>query len=543
MKISRRQLLMGGLGGLGLGAVGRFFRPTAAPVRIPGRIVGANAALGHQLRHSHFEVTGPMTTTDVVIVGGGITGLTAGDQLRRAGYRDYQILELEATAGGNSAYGHNAVSAYPWGAHYVPLLNDEAHALRQWFKDVGIITGEDERGRSIYNDYHLCAAPHERLYIYGRWQEGLIPVSGQTPAETAQIRRFMAYVQTLRHRRGRDGRRVFTIPVDHSSQDPEWLALDQLTMQAWLKREGYDAPGLLWYINYACRDDYGTPITTASAWAGLHYFASRRSDAANAEDANVLTWPEGNGYLVQRLLEPQRDHLITQALTYRVLDRGDHVWVDYWNTQQQLACRIEARAAIVATPRFIASRLVQSERFTLSSEGFSYAPWAVANITLSRLPDTGQASLAWDNVVYDSPLLGYVVASHQTPQMHPLKTVLTYYWPLSHTEPTTARQEAMARPYEEWQRIFLDELLRIHPDLAGAIEQVDIWLWGHAMVRPTPGFIWGETRAKARRQHPPVFTAHSDLAGLSLFEEAFTQGHLAALQVIKHLQASREGRA
>src|SRR5262249_51358958 len=39
------------------------------------------------------------------------------------------------------------------------------------------------------------------------------------------------------------------------------------------------------YIEYACRDDYGALAAQTSAWAGIHYFASRVHD-----EQGPLTW-------------------------------------------------------------------------------------------------------------------------------------------------------------------------------------------------------------------------------------------------------------
>ena len=38
-----------------------------------------------------------------------------------------------------------------------------------------------------------------------------------------------------------------------------------------------------------------------------------------------------------------------------------------------------------------------------------YSPWVTANLTLDRLPKERGLDLAWDNVMYDSHSLGYVV--------------------------------------------------------------------------------------------------------------------------------------
>jgi hypothetical protein len=306
-------------------------------------------------------------------------------------------------------------------------------------------------------------------------------------------------------------------------------------MQEWMEGQGFVAEELRWYVNYCCRDDFGMSYQETSAWAGIHYFAARAGRAANAEPGAVLTWPEGNGWLARRLAEPVRDKLRTQAVVFEVRDHGKTVSVDYWDQKKQESVRIEARAAILAVPRFVAARIVKSGRMAIDATGFSYAPWVVANVTLDAMPSGHGAPLAWDNVAYRSPLLGYVVATHQRTQMQPLQTVLTYYWPLSHLPPDQARKEALARSYGEWQRIFTAELLALHPELEGHIQSLDVWVWGHAMVRPRKGFIWGAERREALRAHPPIFMAHSDMSGMSIFEEACTRGVSAAESALQWL--------
>jgi hypothetical protein len=152
----------------------------------------------------------------------------------------------------------------------------------------------------------------------------------------------------------------------------------------------------------------------------------------------------------------------------------------------------------------------------------------VANVTLSRMPDGEGTPLCWDNVIYDSRSLGYVVATHQNLEQARQSTVLTYYWPLSDQPPAAARAMMLKQTLAAWQKTVTDELIRVHPDLAGAVKRVDVWLWGHAMIRPTPGFLWGAARAAACQQQPPVFFAHSDMSGMSIFEEANYRGVAAA---------------
>ncbi|OYY94574.1 MAG: hypothetical protein B7Y41_07040 [Hydrogenophilales bacterium 28-61-23] len=534
---ARRRLILGaaGLAAAGLGA--RYW-PQSTPdsalssalSSIPGDLLGADAALGHRLRAGRFPAPSKTLETDVLIVGGGISGLAAGLRLHDAG-RDFLLAEMEDAIGGNSRAGINAISAYPWGAHYVPLPSEESTEVRRLFERLGVIQGYDPAGLPIYDDYALCADPDERLLMYGQWQEGLLPQLGVSAAERAEYRRFFAQIAEFKARRGKDGRRAFCIPIDASSSDPELRALDRISFRAWLSQQGYGGEHLLWLLDYSCRDDYGAGLDAVSAWAGIHYFAARNGQAANAKSDTVLTWPEGNGWLVERMRAPIAKHIHTRALAVRVRD-GARPVTDVYLPDADKVLRVHSRAVILAVPRFVAARIVQSTRFRLDATAFHYSPWLVANLTLDRLPAGPGADLAWDNVAYGGDMLGYVVATHQHLDMNPHQTVITAYWPLDRLPPAQARAEALARNAESWKALVAAEILRMQPDLAGAIRRIDLRLWGHAMIRPRPGFIWGAARREALKQHPPLYFAHSDMAGVSIFEEAYTYGVRAAEAVL-----------
>jgi NAD(P)-binding Rossmann-like domain len=535
MKLTRKSFLSGIAKGLAAAGLPQIHGMPALAAPVPGKLVGANSSRGHKLRDGSFPSPQDLIETDVVIVGGGISGLSAAHRFAAAGFKKFILLEHEDRTGGNSLSGSNSVTAYPWGAHYVPLLTEDSRAVRKLFEELGVITGYDERGLPNYNEYYLCGDPQERLHIYGRWQDGLVPSLGASFEDKIQYKRFFAQMEDFKKQKGLDGKTLFAIPIDESSADAHIRALDQITMAEWMGQQGYNSEPLNWYVNYACRDDFGTRYDETSAWAGIHYFASRNGRAANAQSSDVITWPEGNGWLAKKLSANISQQITTDALTFNVTKAADHVLVDYWHEQTNQTHRVKAKAVIMATPQFITNRILKSEHGT---EGLSYAPWAVANITLSRLPGDDGVALSWDNVVYKSKLLGYVVATHQLTQMNPIKTVLTYYWPLSHTAPADARKQAMARSLEEWQNIFLDELLKVHPELKEHIEQIDVCIWGHAMVRPIKKYIWGVDRAQLLQSAAPIFRAHCDMSGISIFEEAYTHGVRAAEAVLSHLNVS-----
>ena len=532
---TRRQVLGGGIAGVGALAL----EGCSAEVT-PGTLGGADWQRGHLLRDGKFPLPqGPIEQVGVLIAGGGAAGLSAAWRLAEAGFADFTLLELEDHTGGNARSGRNAVSAYPLGAHYLPVPNREAVALRHMLRRFGMIIGEQD-GVPVYDPYQLCADLEERLLWHGAWQEGLFPASGLSAQDKAQRDRFTREMARFREATGADGRPAFAIPRALSSSDGRFTALDSLSFSRWLDAGGYSSPVLRAYLRYCCRDDYGTEPDRVSAWAGIHYFAGRRGWAAQGDGDRELTWPEGNGRLVTLMADAISAHLRPAHSVFRVTREGDGVLVDSFDHAVGHSRRWRARSVVLAMPHFVAARVAPGEAV---SGDLRYAPWVVANITVNRHPGGSGVGLAWDNVSGGSDSLGYVVATHQGESSSNGPTVLTWYMPLSRETPQEARKILMTRSLGTWQRIVANDLLTMNPDLAGAIERIDIWRWGHAMISPAPGFLSTPARQAAIAARPPIVFAHSDMSGLSLFEEAHYRGVVAAEAVLGHLGHSFESLA
>ena len=491
--ISRRQFLHAGAAGLaGL--------TRKSGVRLAGGFVQESQALGHRLRDGGpFPAPGRTERTSIAIVGAGIAGLSAAWRLQKQGCRDFVLLEMEPDAGGNARAGHNEISAYPWAAHYVPVPGAGAVLVRELFEDLGVLRAGE------FEERHLCHAPQERLFLHGRWQEGLDPHTGPTRRDRDQSARFDERIAQLR------ASGEFTIPMAVGARPS---AFDALSMEAWLDREGFDSPWLRWQVNYACRDDYGAQAGETSAWAGIHYFASRDPD-----EHGPLTWPEGNGWITARLLERVGGFLRPNQMVTRVARDGRRWRVVGGDTTW------EADAVIFAAPSFLASRVIENGP---PVPDFVYSPWLTANLTLQRWPAERGAPVAWDNVLFDSPALGYVVATHQSLRMHVPKSVWTYYWALASGTPRQNRIWLLAQDWATLAGRILDDLSRAHPDIRDCVSHIDICRMGHAMIRPTPGFLASSARRGLQSSRDGLFFAHSDVSGLSLFEEAQYRGVIAA---------------
>ncbi|MFZ4747786.1 MAG: NAD(P)-binding protein [Sphingomonas sp.] len=535
MKVSRRAAVAGGA----VLATGVAASIASRREVVGGEDGGPSMARGHRLRDGKFPAPTENEQCRIAIVGGGVAGLSAGWMLADAGFNDFRLLELEDSIGGNARSGSNAISKFPLGAHYLPVPNREAKALRYMLEKFGIITATRD-GVPVYDPYQLCADSQERLLWLGRWHEGLMPVIGLSPKDRSDFSAFHEAMAEFGARMGQDGRPAFAIPLAYSSTDVGLMALDAISFAAWLDKKGWRSTVLRNYLRYCCRDDYGCEPGQISAWAGIHYFASRRGWAADGVGENVLTWPEGNARLVGQMAKPLAGKIASGRIVFAVRKSDGGVEVDSFDARRGISIRTHAKAAVMALPHFVGARIAPAA--FPSAKAFSYAPWLVANITLRRLPRGSGAKLAWDNVSATGDSLGYVVATHQSVASATAATVVTWYMPLSRRMPSVARRELLARSAADWRQVVEDDLLRMNPDLKGAIQSIDLWRWGHAMIRPEPGFIWRVAPMARAAAQSPFFLAHSDVSGMSLFEEAHYRGTAAAEGAMRLLGHPHESR-
>jgi hypothetical protein len=506
----------------------------------PGDLLGTALETGHRLRERDLPPASETRRVAALIVGAGIGGLSAGWKLAKAGFNDFLMVELEARPGGNSRSGHNDVSAYPLAAHYLPLPTLEATAVRELLAELGVLHGDARATHPIYDERYLCAMPQERLYRNGWWQDGILPQNGVSAAEREQYRHFYDLMETFKQRH--DGtHRAFALPMELSSRAPDLLALDRVTMSDWLLSQGLDSPSLHWYVDYACRDDYGTGSAEVSAWAGIHYFACRNGEAQDAASDTVLTTPGGNGWLAEGLAQGIRaragDRLLTGALAFRAAEVDAQMHVDLWLPAEQRTLRLIAGQLIWAAPLFLVPHVfVGNDALKAAARSYSHAPWLVANLTLSRFPqERAGSAMAWDNVLYDGPGLGYVVATHQQIRMRPGATVFTYYRALADMTPQQGRATLQDTSREAWAEQILAELERPHPDIRQVTTRLDIFRNAHAMARPLPGLIWGDARRFFAADGANLRFAHADVSGFSLFEEAQYRGVLAAERTLRRM--------
>ncbi|MCX7639655.1 MAG: FAD-dependent oxidoreductase [Pyrinomonadaceae bacterium] len=506
---------------------------------IAGEIVGADVLNGHKiLSNPLFEVSNNnRERKTVVIVGGGVSGLSAAWKLKRDGFNDFILLELEPKIGGTSQSGENELTGYPWGAHYLPVPFKENSLLITLLDEMNLIEGRTDEGEVIIKEEFLCRQPEERVFYKGRWYEGLYLHVGENDQDKIDLENFQKEIDFWIDWRDSSAKRAFTLPVANCSEDAFVNELDKISFEDWLRQKGFSSERLFWYCDYACRDDYGLKLHETSAWAGLFYFCSRVRKSGE-ESQPFITFPEGNGRFVKHFYSKVKENVKLKSLVCEIIPKEDSIEVVYLDISDKKYRLVEAQKVIFSAPIFTAKHIIRDFKENMPSylKEFEHNAWFVANLFLKDRPKprfNRDFPLSWDNVIYESPSLGYVCATHQSGIDYGA-TVFTYYYPMCAEK--DGRAKLFSLSWKELTDIILTDLWRAHRDIYSLVERIDIMRWGHAMISPRVGFVRSEALKKAKKPYRGIHFANTDLSGVALFEEAFYHGTRAAEEIWSDLR-------
>ena len=111
--------------------------------------------------------------------------------------------------------------------------------MRRLLEEMGVL----KEGK--LNERDICHSREDRLLYKGSWHEGLVPVDALSEESFEQLEQFNREVEQWAVRRDSQGRKVFALPLQHSSTDPEFLALDKISFAEFAADKGWDDPFLL----------------------------------------------------------------------------------------------------------------------------------------------------------------------------------------------------------------------------------------------------------------------------------------------------------
>ena len=166
----------------------------------------------------------------------------------------------------------------------------------------------------------------------------------------------------------------------------------------------------------------------------------------------------------------------------------------HYRATEHIARGIHAKHVIFAAPQFIAARVIRDYR---DVHDFVYGSWLVANLTVqpsircrtaSRSPGTTSSTRAHP-LATSSPRTK--AAPIRVRRCSPTTT------PFCDRDPRVARERLLSAGPDEWAEVVLSDLSRAHPEIRDISQRLDVMRWGHAMVRPHPGFITSAVAARS----------------------------------------------
>lgn len=512
-----------------------------------------------------FEPPEPQESTDVVIVGGGLSGLTAAYELREF---SPIVFELHPRFGGTAQGETWRGTPYSLGSAYF-ITPDEGSYLESLYRTLGV--------DRIVHESPPTDDPYE---LNGSVVGDLGTLASLTADEREAFRQYRELVAYF-------GENYPEIPlVNNGPGGNDWiLDLDRLTLEESVRQSlTVPVPDLLRSaIEGYCFSSFNSSWRQISAASGWNFIA--------AEEFGRWILPGGNAGLVAALVDRLRplehgtprpcgpSHLRAGCRVVDIRKLGDERMLVTWKGVDGVMRSLTARRVVVTCPKHIL-RHMMPEVLTLDPElaeathRVTTASYIVANALIEgELPQQFQE-------YYDLFLLGngsYPATDAEIPpfaritdavnadlSLSPTGTpgapprhgrhrgrhvgpprsrhardasVLTMYWPLPFgTSRFTIIEDDAWLTHAQSAATQVRSLLGLMGVDEQRVRQIRLTRWGHSMPIATPGFIASGTPEIFRRPYlNRVYLAHTDNWALPAVETALLEAKFQADRVAASL--------
>jgi NAD(P)-binding Rossmann-like domain len=426
----------------------------------------------------------PSEKTDVVVIGGGISGLLATYFLRN---HKPILLERAPRFGGNSQAESWRGVDYPLGASYISPP-EKGSAIDRFLKEIKVA----DKVRIYKND--------DPIFIDGKryddyWKNGTTPGNKH---QFVKIKQFLADVCNEKN-----GQIYPDIPADEKKRKA-FDALDSMTMKECLTKVLGEPlhPHVEHFIEYYFWSSAAGSASELSAASGLNFLAA---DAI----LGVAITPGGNGAIAEHTLKAltgkvPRSHLRPSSFVFDVRVVSNGVNVSYVDHSDKVAT-LQARLAVMCCPKFVAAKIlrdIEPERAEAIKK-LKYRSYLVANVMVEQylkdffydiyfMKDAAMKESNSEKKALSQMATDVTYAS--IPHPNPSRVVLTAYRPMPFEG---AREQiysstAYAKYRAEFEKqIFSDFLPKLGVEKTNVVD-LRITCWGHPLPLAERGLAAGK---------------------------------------------------